>query len=182
MSVVLRDASPSDFATILRLNAESVHFLSPLTAERLQQLHGEAVYHRVAVDGDGAVLAFLLAFREGCRYDSINYRWFAARYARFLYIDRVVVSAAQQGRGIGPALYADLFAFAHAGDVGRVTCEIDSDPPNPVSQRFHARWGFREVGRQAVAGGSKWVSLLEAAASGPPGASSRQSLPAGRRV
>lgn len=164
MTRALRDAVPADFAAILRLNAESVHFLSPLTPERLQALHDEAAYHRVAVDADGAVQAFVLAFREGCRYDSINYRWFAARYERFLYIDRVVVSASQQGRGIGPLLYADLFAFARQGDAGCVTCEIDSDPPNPVSQRFHARWGFREVGTQAVAGGAKRVSLQEAAA------------------
>ena len=163
--MLLRPATPADFPAILRLNAESVHFLSPLTPERLQALYDEAAYRRVAVEqGSGEVLAFLLAFREGCRYDSINYRWFAARYARFLYIDRVVVSAAQQGRGIGPALYTDLFAFAHEHGTGVVTCEIDSDPPNPVSQRFHARWGFREVGTQSVAGGSKWVSLQEAPA------------------
>jgi len=43
-----------------------------------------------------------------------------------------------------------------------VTCEYDVDPPNPGSERFHTRFGFREVGRQVVAGGKKSVSLQAA--------------------
>ncbi|HSV50789.1 MAG TPA: GNAT family N-acetyltransferase [Burkholderiaceae bacterium] len=133
--------------------------MSPLTLERLAFLDGQAAYHRVAVDEAGAVAAFLLAFREGSAYDSPNYRWFAEHYERFLYVDRVVVSATHQGRGVGPRFYADLFAFAGQARAMRVTCEFDIDPPNEVSRRFHERHGFREVGSQAVAGGTKRVSL-----------------------
>ena len=163
---LLRNAGPSDFAQILALNQESVHFLSPLSLPRLQQLHRESACHRV-IEADGQVAAFLLAFREGCAYDSVNYRWFAGRYAKFLYVDRVVVSRAQQGRGIGHRLYTELFAFARATDAGSVTCEFDIDPPNEPSRRFHQRYGFREVGSQAVASGKR-VSLQ--AASLAPGA------------
>lgn len=158
MTLALRAASERDFATILALNAESVRFLSPLDAGRLAALHREAALHLVACDGD-AVAAFLLAFREGAAYDSENYRWFATRYARFLYVDRVVVSGAQQGRGLGARLYAALFDFARAAGVATIVCEIDAEPPNPGSQRFHARFGFREVGSQRVAGGAKRVSM-----------------------
>ena len=153
-----RDATSADFPAVLALNEESVHFLSPLTPARLALLHDESAYHRV-VAIDGAVAAFLLAFREGAGYDSPNYRWFAQRFERFLYIDRVVVANAFQGHGLGALLYADLFDFARAGGAARVTCEFDVDPPNEVSRRFHARYGFVEVGGQAVAGGRKTVSL-----------------------
>ena len=153
-----RDATPADFPAILALNEESVHFLSPLTPARLASLHDESAYHRV-VEIDGAVVAFLLAFREGAAYDSVNYRWFAQRHARFLYIDRAVVAGAFQGRGLGARLYADLFDFARASGAARVTCEFDLDPPNEVSRRFHVRHGFAEVGTQVVAGGKKTVSL-----------------------
>ena len=167
---LLRNAGPSDFARILALNHESVHFLSPLSMPRLEQLHRESACHRV-IEADGQVAAFLLAFREGCAYDSANYCWFAGRYAKFLYIDRVVVSRAQQGRGIGHRLYTELFAFARASDAGRVTCEFDIDPPNEPSRRFHERYGFREVGSQAVASGKR-VSLQAASlAPGLPNAS-----------
>jgi predicted GNAT superfamily acetyltransferase len=154
----IRDTTTDDFAQILQINHASVHFLSPLTGQRLALLHGMATYHRVAQHA-GQIQAFLLAFREGCAYDSPNYRWFSARYDRFLYVDRIVVSSRCQGRGIAPHLYEDLFAFALQSGAPRVTLEIDSDPPNPVSARFHARYGFREVGSQWLGAGAKRVSL-----------------------
>jgi predicted GNAT superfamily acetyltransferase len=158
---MIRDAVASDFPALLALNVESERFLSPMDADRLQHLHGMAAYHRV-VEVQGDVVAFLLAFREGRDYDSPNYRWFGERYPRFLYIDRIVVAAAQQGNRLGAALYDDLFAFAKDCGLARINCEFDIDPPNEASRRFHARYGFREVGRQWVAGGKKQVSLQEA--------------------
>jgi predicted GNAT superfamily acetyltransferase len=92
----------------------------------------------------------------------VNYRYFAERFDTFLYVDRIVVAASHQGRGLGAVLYDDLFAHARRGGVARVTCEIDAIPPNEASRRFHARYGFRELGRQWVAEGRKQVSLQEA--------------------
>ena len=158
---MIRDAALSDFPAILALNAESEHFLSPLPLPRLEHLHRQAAYHRV-VELGSAVVAFLLAFREGADYDSPNYLWFSGRYGTFLYVDRVVVSLAEQGKRLGAALYDDLFAFARNKGIAVVTCEFDINPPNEVSRRFHARYGFREVGTQWVAGGKKQVSLQEA--------------------
>ena len=111
---------------------------------------------------DGVVAAFLLAFREGADYASPNYQWFAQRHTQFLYIDRVVVGTAHQGQGLGPLLYRDLFDFARDSGMSAVSCEFDIDPPNDNSRRFHARWGFKEVGVQWVAGGKKQVSLQQA--------------------
>lgn len=154
----IRDTQPMDFSQILALNEESVRFLSPLSAERLAWAHDEAAYHRV-LDVDGRITAFLMAFREGASYDSPNYRWFVARYARFLYVDRVVVSASMQGRGIGKLFYEDLFAFARSVGTSLVTCEYDVDPPNARSRRFHEGFGFKEVGSQTVGSAYKRVSL-----------------------
>ena len=155
---MIRDAIADDFPEILALNAASVHFLSPLDATRLRHLHVQAVYHRV-VQREGKIAAFLLAFREGADYDSPNYRWFAQHYVRFLYIDRIVVDGSARGLGFGAQLYDDILAFAAANGYAQLTCEFDLDPPNPVSARFHARYGFREVGRQWLGGGKKQVSL-----------------------
>ncbi len=155
---LLRDATPADFPQLLALNEELVRFLSPLTEARLARLHQQASYHRV-VEQQGTIGGFLLVLREGSDYDSVNYRWFAQHYERFLYIDRIVVSTAFQGQGLGQILYDDLFAFAKESGAARATCEFDIDPPNEVSRRFHARYGFVEVGTQAVASGKKRVSL-----------------------
>ncbi|MET1162385.1 MAG: GNAT family N-acetyltransferase [Pseudoxanthomonas sp.] len=164
---MIRDANAGDFDRILALNQEAVHFTSPMDLERLVHLDAQSDYHRV-VELEDEVVAFLLALREGADYPNPNYGWFSERLERFLYVDRIVISAAQQGKRLGQALYDDLFAYAGHQAVERICCEFDVEPPNPVSQRFHARYGFSEVGTQWVAGGSKRVSLQVAQVSPQP--------------
>lgn len=162
MQPAIRPVTPDDFAEILALNLESEALLSPMDRSRLAALDGEAAYHRVATDEAG-VAAFLMAFREGAIYDSPNYRWFCERYDRFLYVDRVAVSRTRQGRGLGAALYADLFETARMQGIPRIVCEYYSVPLNEASQRFHTKFGFAEVGTQWIPGGLKQVSLQLAA-------------------
>ena len=159
MNCVIRPAGAADHDRILALNLESEEMLSPMDAARLRALDAMSAYHRVVVDEAGEVAAFLLAFREGAEYDSPNYRWFVQHYPRFLYVDRVVVASTHQGRGIGGLLYRDLFAFARETGVDTVTCEYYTVPANQASRRFHAGFGFAEVGSQWVADGRKQVSL-----------------------
>lgn len=162
MAVAIRPAVPSDFAALLALNEESVHFLSPLDETRLSRLWAESSLCVVTSEGEGgAVDGFLLALREGVAYDSPNYRWFAARYPTFLYVDRIVIAAAAQGRGRGRALYTELFRVAREMAVPFVTAEFDVEPPNEGSRRLHGAFGFAEVGRQTLAAG-KVVSLQQA--------------------
>ena len=160
----IRDVLPPDHPAVLALNLESEALLSPMDARRLAHLDAQAAYHRVALDEEGRIVAFLLAFREGADYDSPNYLWFAERYPRFLYVDRIAVSAAQHGRGIGALLYRDLFAFARTQGVETVACEFYSKPLNAASQAFHARFGFREVGSQWLPVARTQVSLQIATA------------------
>ena len=157
----IRDAQPRDFAAIVRLNLESEHFLSRMDAKRLEQLAAQCACLRVAGCG-GNVAAFLLAFAPQSAYDSENFRWFRERYRSFLYIDRIAVDAKQRGRGLGVRLYEDLFAFARAGGFERVVAEFDVEPPNPVSAKLHARFGFREVGARSVSYADKRVAMQEA--------------------
>ena len=154
-------ATAGHYAAIYALNEEFVHVLAPLSLQRLELLVARASYQRVTVDHD-EVLGFVLAFGSDTDHDSVNFRWFAARYPSFLYVDRVVVSSTRQGTGVGSLLYDDLFAFAGRAGYERLTCEIDAEPPNPRSERFHERFGFRKVGAQQVehvAGEPKRVSL-----------------------
>ena len=167
-SLLLRTPHSNDFPALLALNAESVHYLSPLDLDGLRRLHALSAYHRVLSEGS-SVAAFLLALREGTDYASPNYRWFDARYPRFLYIDRVVVAATHQGQGLGARLYEDLFHFAREHGIDRIACEFDVEPPNEASRRFHARFGFAEVGSQGLGDGKKRVSLQLADSGATPG-------------
>jgi predicted GNAT superfamily acetyltransferase len=159
--VVIRDAEQDDFEGIVALNAAVVEQTSAMDLPRLRELHGLSCFHKVAVVDD-RVAAFLLAMREGAPYPNDNHAWFATRFPRFVYVDRVVVGTDFGGLSIGSLLYRCLFDYARSHGVGVVTCEYNVQPPNVASQRFHDKFGFREVGTQWVAGGTKKVSLQAA--------------------
>lgn len=147
---------PDMAAAILALNNAHATELSWLEPERLATLLAQAFHARRI----GAVDAFLLAFDEAADYDSPNYRWFRARYERFVYVDRVAVAPAARGRGYACTLYADLIERATAAGHTVLVCEVNSDPPNPASDAFHAALGFALVGHAAIHGGSKSVRYL----------------------
>ncbi len=154
----IRPAQPQDFAAILALNEASVAVLTPLDGERLQTIHNQAALHWV-VEQDSKIAAFFLAFRKGSPYDGPIYRWFTERYDSFLYIDRIVVDQLHRGSGIGSALYNQVLAYAQENKLSLITCEIDIEPPNASSLRFHQKLGFKTIGTQATANGKKQVAL-----------------------
>ena len=157
----VRNANQSDFEAILALNDAEVQHTSPMSLAQLEHLSQMAGYFKVAVV-DGQVAAFLIALREGAPYQNDNYGWFSTRFPRFLYVDRVAVGRPFAGRGLGSTMYGDLFAFARQGFVPIITCEYNIIPPNPGSRFFHDKHGFKELGTQWVAGGTKQVSLQAA--------------------
>jgi hypothetical protein len=149
-----------DFHAVLVLNEASVQFTSPLYMDELGDLVGQATYAR----GIGEPLqGFLIAMDINSAYESVNYLWFRERHSNFLYIDRIVIGEAAQGKGFGRALYTDLFAFARDAGIDRVCCEVNFDPPNPTSDAFHKALGFEETGRAVVNDGLKTVRYMEKA-------------------
>ena len=157
-TICIRDAEPTDFETVLRLNQAFVHFLSPLDLDLLAALGQAAAYFRVAEMG-GDVMAFLIAFTPGASYASQNYLWFDSRFDGFAYIDRIVVAQRAQGNAVGVGLYDDLAAFAKGQGLTQLTCEYNIEPMNEGSAIFHDRYGFKEVGQQDLAGQQKRVSM-----------------------
>ena len=139
--------------------------MSWLEPERLHHLVAEAFLARRI----GKLDAFLLAFDQDANYDSPNFLWFRSRYPRFVYVDRIVVASSARGRGLARRLYDDLFKQALATGHDRVVCEVNTQPPNPGSDAFHAALGFVEVGTANVYDGSRTVRYLSRTLPGPPG-------------
>ncbi|MFI4984352.1 MAG: GNAT family N-acetyltransferase [Solirubrobacterales bacterium] len=152
----LREITRADWPTLLELNLASVRELSELDERRLESLLSWA-QRGLAVESDRAIVAFALAIAPGAAYDSDNYRWFGARFERFLYLDRIVVSDAMRRRGIGGQLYDAMEATAVGFE--RMVCEVNLRPPNEASLAFHTSRGYIEIGRLEHAGG-KVVALL----------------------
>lgn len=154
----IRDATEADFDAILLLNESEVQQTSPMNFQQLQALASMAAFCKV-LTVEGQVAAFLIALQEGASYRSDNYIWFSERFEHFLYVDRIVVGSQFSGRGIGSKLYDNLFSFARDNRIGTITCEYNIVPPNLASRAFHDKYGFKELGTQWLAGGSKQVSL-----------------------
>jgi predicted GNAT superfamily acetyltransferase len=159
--IVIRDADTRDWPAIAALNTSEVQHTSPMNESQLDELDQLSAYHRVAIF-DEKITGFALAMRENCGYENENFGWFSKRYDQFLYVDRIVVDRSYAGRGMGSALYRDLFDFAAQSNVKCILCEIDLDPPNTTSMKFHAKHGFVEVGQHKVIARSKMVSLQAA--------------------
>jgi predicted GNAT superfamily acetyltransferase len=154
----------ADDAAALALNNAHATELSYLEPSRLAHLVREASYARRI----GKVEALLIAFDQDAEYDSPNFLWFRERYPRFVYVDRVVVAPAHRGRSLARRLYDDLFAEARRRGHEQIVCEVNTEPPNPASDAFHARLGFVEVGRAVLPGGAKTVRYLRRGLSTDP--------------
>jgi uncharacterized protein len=141
---------------LLRLNNASARETSLLSPERFDRMIGCASVATFI----GPAQAFLLAFEQADEYDGGHFNWFRSRYDRFLYVDRIIVAEDHRNSGLGRKLYADLFARAAELGHTRIACEVNVQPPNPGSDKFHAAQGFREVGRATTDDGAKTVRYL----------------------
>jgi uncharacterized protein len=152
----VRELTRADWERVLELNQASVQELSPLDEPRLDYIL--VLAHRcIVVEHEGELAGFSIAIAPGKSYDSDNYRWFAERYKRFLYLDRIAVDAAHRRLGIGARLYDTMEAAAEP--FGRMVCDVNIEPRNDPSLAFHAARGYREVG-QLAHGEVKTVVLM----------------------
>ncbi|MEA9986533.1 MULTISPECIES: GNAT family N-acetyltransferase [Subtercola] len=164
MPLQTRALTPDDLPQLLALNTAAVPAVNEVERETLGRLV-ELSHLPVGVVDDDApakVVGFALAMLADAPYESENYRWFSKRTKDFLYVDRIVVADGARGHGIGQLLYAAVFEAARAAGQHRVFCEVNVEPPNPGSMRFHGRLGFTEIGQQATKGGTVIVAMLEA--------------------
>ncbi|MEO1493510.1 MAG: GNAT family N-acetyltransferase [Pseudomonadota bacterium] len=154
--MTVRAITEADLDWVLALNTAFETELSPLDRDGLARLVGVAA-HTFAADPQAA---FLLVMDQDADYDSPNFLWHRARFERFLYVDRIAVSANHRRKGLAQALYAALFDAARADGHTHVVCEVNSDPPNPQSDAFHEALGFYRIGEEHLPDRGKTVRYL----------------------
>jgi len=158
MDYIIRDVIEPDLDTVLILNQSEVPHLGSVDLQKMQWFAANAAYFRVAIAAD-QLAAYLVGMRPGTSYESPNYRWFCDRYDHFAYVDRVAVAEFARRDGLASRLYED-FAAAMPTSISIMTCEVNIEPPNAGSMRFHERLGFRRVGSEATEDGAKEVAML----------------------
>jgi uncharacterized protein len=154
----ISDSASLDHAAILSLNNSNARDTSNLEESSLAALLDIAFYARGI--GRGAT-AFLIALDQNAPYRNVNFNWFKQCRLSFVYIDRIIVAASARGQGVARLLYDDLFVVAKQAAQRRVVCEVNIEPPNPASERFHLAMGFKEVGQAVIDDGTHLVRYLE---------------------
>lgn len=153
--------TPRHLDQVLAINNANAPAVGVLTSAELEYLVEHSLYPLMVTDDYGNdVQAFCLTFAPGAPYASPNYRWFSDRYDNFVYLDRIAVESEHQNKGCGAALYGAVEQrMISDRTASLLTCEVNLQPPNPGSLRFHRRLGFSEVGQQESKPGLV-VSLL----------------------
>ncbi len=159
MGLSVRAAGEGDEDFILALNAACTPAVGDMTRDRYRQIAGWS-FRVVIAEAGGAPAGFMILIRPGSAYPSDNYGWFEETFGRHLYVDRIAVSDAARGLGVGRALYEHALLLAAELGEERVTAEVNEDPPNPESMAFHARLGFRQL-LSRMSGSGKLVAMLE---------------------
>jgi predicted GNAT superfamily acetyltransferase len=154
--------TPADLFELHGLNQANVPHVGSLTTKELERVLSQTAL-ALGLWDDVGLAGMVLAMEPSSSYPSPNFKWFVAKYERFLYVDRIAVADRARGRGLGRRLYEAVFAEAGRRGLERVTCEVNTLPPNPDSLAFHAKLGFERVGDVAHVKGEKEVTMLAAA-------------------
>lgn len=150
----VRNIVVADLARVLEINNANTPGVSQLTRSELETDLSNSL-HALAIDNEqGEVCAFCITFAPDVPDAGANHRWFAERYKSFVYLDRIAIDSNHQNRGLGALLYQTVEQrMLDSAEHSLLCCEVNLEPPNPGSLRFHKRIGFSECGVETTAPG-----------------------------
>ena len=145
-----RNIELTDLARVLEINNANTPGVSELTFAELKSDLNNSL-HALAIDNEqGDVCAFCITFDPNAPDAGANHQWFAERYKSFVYLDRIAIDSNHQNRGLGALLYQSVEQrMLKSAEHSLLCCEVNLEPPNPGSLRFHKRIGFTEIGQQS---------------------------------
>lgn len=156
----VRPVHPDDLVAVRRLNVASEPGVGPLDDARIELFTSTAEAFWVAVER-GEVVGLFVGLLAGHDYASPNYQWFADRWERFAYVDRIALAPRARGTGLADTIYDRWEDVARGQDVRVLCAEVNTRPPNPRSMAFHERRGFLPVAELAPYGDEQRVAMLE---------------------
>lgn len=136
--------STSDIEAIWDINEQGLPGTGKVSKAEIAKLLEFSSLSVGAYDA-GELLGFVICLPPKTEYGSLNYAWFNEHYDSFVYVDRIAVSEEHRNKGVGSALYNHVVTYSKRHGVP-VAAEVNREPPNPGSMRFHHRFGFEEVG------------------------------------
>ena len=131
-AVSVRPVQPTDFSVLVTLDALVFHPLWRNSIDTLKRWKETSPYFVVAVTGEEPVGYGYCSLKRGHGH-----------------LIRVAVHPAWQGQGIGARLLAEAMHFFRQAGARLVT--LNTQEENEQAQRLYRKFGFRLMGREAVA-------------------------------
>ena len=158
---IVRNIVSTDVTRVLEINNANTPAVSELTMVEIESDLRNSL-HALAIENEqGEVCAFCITFAPDAQDAGNNHQWFAERYKSFVYLDRIAIDSNHQNRGLGALLYQSVEQhMLDSAEYSLLCCEVNLEPPNLGSIRFHKRIGFTEVGQHSPQQGYV-VSLLQ---------------------
>jgi len=156
-----RNIEIADLPRVLKINNANTPGVSELILSELEMDLSNSL-HALAIDNEhGEVCAFCITFAPDAPDAGANHRWFSERYESFVYLDRIAIDSNHQNHGLGAKLYQAVEQkMLQSAEHSMLCCEVNLEPPNPGSLRFHHRIGFTEVGQSIPEYANYRVSYL----------------------
>ena len=145
-----RNIEIADLARVLEINNANTPGVSELTMSELETDIKNCL-HALAIDNEhGEVCAFCITFAPDAPDAGANHQWFTERFESFVYLDRIAIDSTHQNLGLGALLYLTVEQrMLDSAEHSLLCCEVNLEPPNPGSLRFHKRIGFTEFGQRS---------------------------------
>ncbi len=158
---MIRDYAPSDAQAVLAINASNVPEVGPMDEDKLALFVEISPFFKM-VEVDGQVVGIMIGLsEESTGYESSNYAWFVDRLDSFAYIDRIALIEGGRGQGWGQKLYREFEQWATESGRSWLCAEVNTEPDNPPSHRFHLKFGFSEVSRRRPYGPDEEVAMYK---------------------
>ena len=133
-----------DASSVWIINEQGLPGTGKVTVEEISHLIDISDVSLGVFEHDKMV-GFVICLSPNLDYGSLNYAWFNENYDEFLYVDRIAVATGHRNNGIGSFIYQKLIDISEQKQIP-ITAEVNLEPPNPGSMRFHHRFDFSEVG------------------------------------
>ena len=139
-----RELTQYDVDSIWLINEQGLPGTGKVTSLEISHLLELSTFS-LGVFSNNELLGFVICLSPGTDYGSLNYAWFNNKYDQFIYVDRIAVATDYRNRGIGSLLYQEVISYSNQHSIP-IAAEVNLNPPNPGSMRFHERFQFEEVG------------------------------------
>ncbi len=144
-SALYRVAETKNFNRILEINTEGKPGVAPLNCAELLRMMNLTDYVKV-LEINGRVAGYFIAFLKNSNYDGEEFQYFQKELnSNYLYVDQIAIAEKYLGNGLAKEFYRDAEHFAIQFSISQIVCEVNLEPPNPKSLKFHTSLGFHKV-------------------------------------